>query len=334
LRHDLPALPEELLLARDRGQVLFIAGAGISRPHPSNLPDFRGLVAEVYKGVDATLASQVDAMLAFEKANPKITVSLSDYTKGLTPAQQAELRRFALGEYDNALGMLERRIELSPSNSSAMRREVVRIISSATKPNSLHTSLVTLGQRFGRPFIATTNFDRLLESAATRRRLQPSTFSLGAMPRPSRRSDFNGIFHVHGCLPAGGSTAADLVLTDQDFGDVYLRRRIAADFVYDAARIFSFVLVGYSLSDAPMRYLLNAIAGDETHFPDIRRRYAIIPTSGADPVVEADWRARGITPIAYDEAGNHSQGRLELAHRIMGNSTARRRDKILDRSLD
>jgi hypothetical protein len=50
-------VPERLLLAHARGEVLFIAGAGISRP--SNLPDFRGLVLEVY----ARLESATHAVL-------------------------------------------------------------------------------------------------------------------------------------------------------------------------------------------------------------------------------------------------------------------------------
>jgi hypothetical protein len=41
----LAAIPERLLLAHARGEVLFIAGAGISRP--ANLPDFRELVLQV-----------------------------------------------------------------------------------------------------------------------------------------------------------------------------------------------------------------------------------------------------------------------------------------------
>lgn len=98
-----------------------------------------------------------------------------------------------------------------------------------------------------------------------------------------------------------------MILTDQDFGDFYLRRRVTTDFIYDAARIFHLVLIGYSLSDAPMRYLLNAIAGDETHFNDIKKRYAFIPVAGVNESTEADWRGRGITPIAYDKAGGHQQ---------------------------
>ena len=59
-----------------------------------------------------------------------------------------------------------------------------------------------------------------------------------------------------------GQGTSDLVLTDQDFGEFYLRRRVVPDFIYDAARLYHLVLVGYSASDAPMRYLLNAEATD------------------------------------------------------------------------
>jgi NAD-dependent SIR2 family protein deacetylase len=306
----LPPIPEKLLLARDRGEVLFITGAGISRPAPSSLPDFRELVVGVYDRLDAALAAKLHTIREQEStalaAGNVPRTSWTDHTAGLNVAQQAELRAFTDDEFDVVLGMLERRLDSGAANTSSMRYTVNEILARARQPNQLHVSLVRLGQRFGRPFIATTNFDPLLGIAASRRRMSPKVFVLGAMPRPSRRKEFEGVFHLHGALPRGnGST--DLVLTDQDFGDVYLRRRIAADFIYDAARIFHLVLVGYSLSDAPMRYLMNAIAGDEAHFVDIKTRYAIIP-AGSDPAVNAaHWRARGIVPIVYDQRDDHQQ---------------------------
>jgi hypothetical protein len=48
---DLVAIPERLLLAHARGEVLFICGAGVSRP--AGLPDFRQLVLDVYLTLDA-----------------------------------------------------------------------------------------------------------------------------------------------------------------------------------------------------------------------------------------------------------------------------------------
>jgi len=53
----LPAIPERLLLAHARGEVLFIAGAGISQP--AGLPDFRELVLKVYEHLDAAVHAVV-----------------------------------------------------------------------------------------------------------------------------------------------------------------------------------------------------------------------------------------------------------------------------------
>jgi SIR2-like domain len=291
----LPPIPEKLLLARDGGEALFITGAGISRPAPSSLPDLRELVVEVYNSLDSALAAQLQSLLEEERAARavgKMSRTLwTDHIGSLNAGQQAELRAFADDEFDVVLGMLERRLDEGAGNTSSMRETVNKILSRTRQPNDLHI-LIRLGQRFGRPFIATTNFDPLLGIAASRRRMSPKIYALGAMPRPSRRKEFEGIFHLHGALPRGDASS-DLVLTDQDFGDVYLRRRIAAEFIYDAARIFHLVLIGYSLSDAPMRYLMNAIAGDEAHFADIKTRYAIIPVADHRAVDLAYWKARG-----------------------------------------
>ena len=51
----LSAIPERLLLAHARGEVLFICGAGISRP--AGLPDFRQLVIDVYAKLDTSTHS-------------------------------------------------------------------------------------------------------------------------------------------------------------------------------------------------------------------------------------------------------------------------------------
>jgi hypothetical protein len=102
------------------------------------------------------------------------------------------------------------------------------------------------------------------------------------------------------------------VLTDQDFGEFYLRRRVVPDFIYDAARLFHLVLVGYSANDPPMRYLLNAVAADGTRFDDLKERFTFFGTDSPDPVALEDWKARGITPIYYDGKGGHVTLRTTL----------------------
>jgi hypothetical protein len=140
------------------------------------------------------------------------------------------------------------------------------------------------------------------------------TYSLGGIPRPGRSGDFSGILHIHGALDRNSDRTSDLVVTDQDFGEFYMRRRTVPDFIYDAARLFHLVLVGYSADDPPMRYLLNAIAADGVRFDDLKERFAFVGGETPDSVLVEDWKGRGITPIAYDSKDHH-RSLLDLLER-------------------
>jgi hypothetical protein len=111
--------------------------------------------------------------------------------------------------------------------------------------------------------------------------------------------------HIHGVLDADAARTSEFIVTDQDFGEYYLRRRVVPDFIYDAARLFHLVLVGYSANDPPMRYLLNAVAADGTRFLDLKERFTFFGMDVADPVGLEDWKGRGITPIPYSAADGH-----------------------------
>jgi hypothetical protein len=162
-----------------------------------------------------------------------------------------------------------------------------------------------IADRGGATTIVTTNFDLLLEVAAKRLGSPVQTYSLGAIPRPSRQTDFAGVLHIHGALVSSPLRFSELVLSDQDFGEYYLRRRVVPDFIYDAARLYHLVLVGYSANDPPMRYLLNAVAADGTRFEDLKERFTFFGTTAPDAIALEDWKARGITPIHYDANDNH-----------------------------
>jgi hypothetical protein len=310
LEPSLPGLPLDLLLARDRGEVLFLTGAGVSRPPPSNLPDFRGLVVDICNRVDTALAAALNAWIAETEnaraANPPCDPQpWTAFAAALDPGQKAEFNRFVSGDYDVALGMVERR-QGGPGHGSRMRAAAAAVLGAKRPPNAVHKAINRLARRNGRLFLATTNFDRLHEVAAGHNDPHRS-FGLTDLPRPSRREDFSGIFHLHGLLPEQRDQTSELILTDQDFGDYYMRRRATSDFVYDATRIFHLVIVGYSVNDAPMRYLLNAIAGDQTHFPDLKTRYALVPVQSSDDHTAADWKNRGIEPLCYSPADQHAQ---------------------------
>lgn len=250
------------------------------------------------------------AALATSAANSSTSLELNH-------KQKAELARYDKGDFDVALGMLERRIDGVTAAASKVRDTLVRLLRTARtmsgkhkppRPAPIHRALMRLADRGGAITIATTNFDRLLEAAAKGHgKTIVQSHALGAIPRPGRTNTFAGVLHIHGALSADPRIPSDIIVTDQDFGEFYLRRRIVPDFIYDAARLFHLVLVGYSLSDAPMRYLLNAVAADGSRFDDLKERFAFVGADTfPDPVLMEDWKGRGITPIPYDSSAGHS----------------------------
>lgn len=297
---DLCEIPERLLLYHARGQVLFVTGAGTSMD--AGLPDFRELVLRVYEQLDKPTHRVLSGIpdQACNLWRPQRTETLVD-------TQLAEVERFVRGDYDVVLGLLERRIDGEATAASRVRSAVVEAIRErGSSPSSMHSSLIRLADWGEASTIVTTNFDLLLEAAAQKRRLRLRSHALGGIPRPSRQKTFAGILHIHGALPQRNSPSGELVFTDRDFGEFYLRRRIIPDFIHDAARLFNLVLVGYSANDAPMRYLLNSVAADGLRFADLKERFAFVGmTPPFDPVQLADWRGRGITPIPYESSNSH-----------------------------
>ncbi|CAN7724300.1 SIR2 family protein [Pseudomonas umsongensis] len=295
----LAAIPERLLLAHARGQVLFICGAGISKP--ANLPDFRELVVDVYEKLDPSIHAvlsklQRDACDHWEKE-----------ISHLNDPQKAEVKRFIAGDFDVVLGMLERRLDGRTRGDSRVRHAVAeRLRAGNNQPAPIHRALMRLADRGGAVTIVTTNFDQLLEHAGKRRGSTVQSYSLGAIPRPTRQLDFAGVLHIHGVLEPQPNRVSELVISDQDFGEFYLRRRVVPDLIYDAARLFHLVLVGYSANDPPMRYLLNAVAADGTRFGDLKERFTFFGSKKPDPITHEDWKGRGITPIHYDSKNDHS----------------------------
>ena len=309
LRPDLPELPERLLLAHAAGRVLFVAGAGVSRQMPADLPDFGKLAQDVVARLDGALAPH----LASPPACGGSKAWELEAGPPLNAEQRALLARLRKGEFDVALGMLERRMDGDQLRESSVRQAVADILRRARSHAPIHSALVRLANRGAATAVATTNFDLLFEKAARALRRPLQRYALTDIPRPDPRPSFAGILHLHGALDHNPERHADLVLTDSDFGEHYLRRRTIPDFVYDASRIFHVVLVGYSASDPPMRYLLSAVAADGLRFPDLKERFAFVPVvppqdaaGRAGLAAEmAFWVGRGITPIPYDKSDGH-----------------------------
>ena len=351
LAPDLPAIPERLLLAHARGDVLFLCGAGVSRS--AGLPDFRQLVLDVYRALDPSVREILTNASINLNCPPKPNCS------ALTDRQTAEVERFSAREHDVVLGMLERRLDSHTREDSKVRSKVVEILRSprgepkpATsrfegvaarsddadaprtgRPAPIHRALIRLADRGGATTIMTTNFDLLLERAAKNLRVPAQTYALGSIPRPTRRREFAGVLHIHGALTRNPSRHSDLILTDQDFGEYYLRRRVVPDLIYDAARLFHLVLVGYNANDPPMRYLLNAVAADEGRFDDLKERFIFVGCDDPGTVALEDWRARGIVPIHYDASDRDHTVLLHTLQRWADLSAINGKQQLVDREI-
>ena len=138
---DGPDIPDELLLARDQGRVVFFCGAGVSRAK-AGLPGFFGLARMVLDTLGVAEDDSASRLL-------KEAQDLEDRTgvPGLISA-------------DRVFGLLERHF---------LARDIEAAVAQALKPESkpdlgAHRPLIDLATtEQGATHIVTTNFDRLFE---------------------------------------------------------------------------------------------------------------------------------------------------------------------------
>ena len=67
-----PEIPNVLLQAHEEGRVVFFCGAGIS--YPAGLPDFKGLVEQIYRRIGTALTES--ERYAFDRKQYDATLNL------------------------------------------------------------------------------------------------------------------------------------------------------------------------------------------------------------------------------------------------------------------
>ena len=151
-----------------------------------------------------------------------------------------------------------------------------------SKPNLIHSTLLSLFPTRDLTKLVTTNFDTHFTTAAEALfKSSIQAFYAPALPLGYR---FSGIVYLHGCI---SNPYEDLVLDETDFGRAYLTDGWATRFLQQMFGEFTVLFVGYSHSDSVMNYLSRALVPGNQH------RYALI--SG-----EAErWNYLGIQPITY-----------------------------------
>ncbi len=273
---DGPSIPDDLLVARDEGRVVFICGAGVSQAR-ANLPNFFQLTRYVIERLGAT--SEDPARRLLEEAERQ------DQIVGVT----------GVIPYDRIFGLLERDFSLEE-----MEQEAAKALKPDENPDlSAHRIMLDLAKLpDGRIRIVTTNFDLLFEAC-------DSTIPCCRPPRlpdPLRDDDFEGIIHLHGRVDSEYKRADGdgFVLSSAGFGRAYLAEGWATSFIRSIIDQYIVVFVGYAADDPPVYYLLEAL---NSYKKSLAGAYAFQAGNTGD--AEAKWRHKGVCPIAYDEADNH-----------------------------
>ena len=311
-----PDIPNALIAEQQRGNVLFVCGAGVSMA--AGLPSFRSLVIGIYRHLG-------------ENWEPH-------------PAERAVMEdggRLAT-QYDRVLRILERRLEASDVRASrGMRHRLREAVEQALLPRPSvdlphHRALLELSKgEDGGVRLLTTNFDTLFERSwvSGGGSALPSHAGPG-MPRQGTGA-FEGVLHLHGRIGDQelDLDGTDLVLTSAEFGDAYLRSGWATRYVYDLARAYTLVLFGYSADDPPMRYLLEVLEDDRARYPDLKPVYAFASSpDGEEPLERELWRAKGIEAILYRSTGGADHANLyatlEEWRRYVADPTALRERRL------
>lgn len=269
---DGPNIPDELLEASDHGDVIFLCGAGISRP--AGLPGFAELAQQVVEKLGAPPDAPSRLALRRILGEPSSFLSLDQVFQNLKYEYGPEV----VDEVVSAL--------LDPPSDASTEQ---------------HAILLRLSRNAARrPQIVTTNFDQLFE------RVDPSLSGTAivapVLPDLTQGQSLEGIVYLHGRRQIGGNRStrrlSPLILSSADFGRAYLAQGWATKFMTDLLRHYTLVLVGYSANDPPVRYLLEGIhsLGEERR----ARIYAF--DRGSMQVVQDRWRDRGVRILAYPES--------------------------------
>lgn len=274
---DGPTIPDDLLTARDEGQVVFFCGAGVSRAR-AELHDFASLALAVADDLGSSVDSAARQFLRLAASQTTIPG-----VGGLLPT-------------DRVFSLLEREFEVSKVRAAVGRALAYR----PSVDVSAHKTILDLARGpNGTIRLVTTNFDRLFEKSDGK----APVYVPPRLPRPDRPQEWSGIVYLHGRL--GDAFKAppedeEFVLSSTDFGRAYLTDGWATAFIRGLMSRFQIVFLGYAADDPPVQYLLEALGRVS---PGRGGLFAF--QSGPVEHARAVWASKGVEAISYDGANGH-----------------------------
>ena len=262
---DGPNIPDELLESRDQGNVVFLCGAGVS--NPAGMPDFLGLARYVVDELGTPRDAQSRAMLSMWD-NVGIPAGARPSLDQIFNLLQQE---YPASEVDY---LIAKRLRTKPGANVTSHQTVLRISKGVDGISQL----------------VTTNFDLLFEYASKqkiRRYVPPS------LPDLANGESLAGLVYLHGRIDPRikqGDVRQGFVLSSSDFGRAYLAEGWATHFIRELLDRYTVILLGYSASDPPVRYLLQGLHTGRRK--SRARLYAF--DSGTEEEVQARWRDSGV----------------------------------------
>lgn len=267
---DGPDIPLELLEARDKGDVVFLCGAGVSVP--AGMPNFEQLARLIATELGATDA-------------PLVRQLYRNSTSTADPAVPL----------DQVFGYLQK--EYGVAQVERLTTRMLRTPKKADVTN--HRTILRLSSDVqGRPRLVTTNFDLLFEAAGKRLK----AFVPPYLPDLEYANRLDGLVYLHGRLN-GSSRSTEglrgLVLGIGDMGRAYLADGWATRFMNQLISRYTVVLLGYSANDVPIRYLLEGLNARGS-------KPKLFAFAEGDPgETEERWWDRGVVAIPYAATDSH-----------------------------
>lgn len=272
-----PNIPDELLEERDNGKVVFLCGAGVS--YPAGMPDFEGLARFVVEELGTPRDAPSWDMLS-RWQDESVPAGARPSVDQIFNLLQQE---YAAGEIDY---LIAKKLKTPRGANLAAHETILRLSRSSD----------------GKAQIVTTNFDLLFEKAAQRKL---NTHVAPALPDLAGMQSFDGIAYLHGRIDyriKRGEGRQDLVVSSSDFGRAYLAEGWATRFVRALLDRYIVILLGYSASDPPVRYLLQGLYARRQG----RGVKLFAFDSGAEEEVQYRWRDSGVHALAYPSADGHA----------------------------
>ena len=269
-----PNIPDLLLDRRDQGRVVFLCGAGVSLS--AGMPTFYNLTKYVVDFFDPPEGSAIE--LEFR---PWVEDNESGGGRPKTPLDQVFHLLYQEYGREEVNAVVAKRLKNTDQGETK------------SQEHSVIARIAT--DQEGNPQIVTTNFDRLFEQVP--KVAAGDIYVPPAFPDIGLNMPLTGITYLHGRLQETTAMQYPYVLSSADFGRAYLSEAWATNFIRSLLKSYTVVLVGYQAEDPPVKYLLQGLNHDG--LSDRSNLYAF--DKGESEDIEAKWRDRGVTAIAFND---------------------------------